>query len=309
VTSRKVGQRLRRLPSVLGSYPRVLLRRRPDLLTLTDPPEIAVRLEGVRVDPHKVAAYAAVCAFDADSVRKGHVPVTYPHVLAMPLHLHIMGMREFPLRPMGLIHVSNTIAQPGPLAAGMTVDLQVAARNYRKTDSGLTFDMDTAISRGDEVLWRETCVFLARWPGAAQQRSGARPARPPKAPRDARVLEQLAVDLTRAWSYARVSGDFNPIHLSDRAARFFGLRGAISHGMWSLARSMAASPVDQPPAGGRLQTQFLAPVQLPARVCIKQWDEQGESRRALCDVRTGRLHMYAQWTTTPAAPPEPATGA
>jgi acyl dehydratase len=309
VASRKVGFSLRRLPSGLGSYPRVLLTRRPDLLTLTDPPEIELRLDRVRIDPRKVAAYADVCAFAANAIRDGYVPVTYPHVLAMPLHLRIMGMKAFPLRPMGLIHVSNTIAQPGELAAGMTVALQVAARNYRKTDAGMTFDMDTEIHCDEELLWRETCVFLSRWPEAAQQRTGTRPARPPKAPRDARVLAELEVDLGRAWSYARVARDFNPIHLSDRAARFFGLRGAISHGMWSLARSLAEAPVDQPPAAGRLETQFLAPVQLPARVCVKQWDEQGQSRRALCDVRTGRLHMYAYWTTAPATPPEPATAA
>jgi acyl dehydratase len=309
VTSRKVGYSLKRLPSGLGSYPRVLLTRRPDLLTLAEPPEIEIRLDRVRVDPRKVAAYAAVCEFDANAIRDGYVPVTYPHVLAMPLHLRIMGMKAFPLRPMGLIHVSNTIAQPGELAAGMTVSMRVAAQNYRRTDAGLTFDMATEISRGDELLWRETCVFLSRWPESAQPRTGTRPPRPPKAPRDARVLAELEVDLARAWSYARVARDFNPIHLSDRAARFFGLRGAISHGMWSLARSLAESPVDTPPAGGRLETQFLTPVQLPGRVCVKQWEEQGQSRRALCDVRTGRLHMYAYWTTASAAPADPATAA
>jgi acyl dehydratase len=302
VASRKLGYRLNRQPSGLGSYPRVLLTRRPDLLGLADPPEIEVRLDRVRIDPGKVAAYAAVCAFDASLVRDGYVPVTYPHVLAMPLHLYIMGQRAFPLRPMGLIHVSNSISQPGRLTAGMTADMQVAARNYRKSDAGFTFDMDTELRQGDQVLWKETCVFLARWPESAQQRAGTRPARPPKAPRDARVLATLDVDLARAWSYARVSGDFNPIHLGDRAARFFGLRGAISHGMWSLARSLAEPPMDTPPAGSRLETQFLTPVQLPARVCVKQWDEQGQSRRALCDLRTGRLHMYAYWTTEPREP-------
>jgi acyl dehydratase len=308
VTSRKVGYSLKRLPSGLGSYPRVLLSRRPDLLTLVEPPDIEIRLAHVRIDPRRVAPYAAVCAFDAGAVNAGVVPVTYPHVLSMPLHLHIMGLRAFPLRPMGLIHVSNTIAQPGSLATGMTVSMRVAAQNYRRTDAGVTFDMTTELSRGDELLWRETCVFLSRWPESAQQRTGARPPRPPKAPRDARVLAELDVDLARAWSYARVSGDYNPIHLSDRAARFFGLRGAISHGMWSLARTLAESPVDPPPAGGRLETQFLTPVQLPARVCVKQWEEQGELRRALCDVRTGRLHMYAYWTTAPAAPAGRSTG-
>jgi acyl dehydratase len=226
----------------------------------------------------------------------------------MPLHLRIMALSSFPLRPMGLIHVANTIAQPRALEAGMTVNVVVAARNYQRTDAGLTFDMVTDILRAGQTVWREKCVFMSRWPDSVQ-RTGGRPPRPPKAPKDSQVLTELAVDLNRAWSYARVSGDFNPIHLNDRAARFFGLRGAISHGMWSLARSMAASPVDPPPAAGRLETQFLSPVQLPSRVCVKQWDEQGESRRALCDVRTGRLHMYAYWTTRPDAALEPATGA
>jgi acyl dehydratase len=300
VASRTVHLKLAKLPSGLASYPRVLLTRRPDILSLQEPTEFEVRLDKVLIDPQAVAKYASVCAFDASDVRNGYVPITYPHVLAMPLHLRIMGQASFPLRPMGLIHVSNTIAQPRALEAGMTVNLVVAARNYRKTDAGLTFDMVTDVLRAGQTVWRETCVFMSRWPDSVQ-RSGTRPSRPPKAPKDSQVLTELAVDLNRAWNYARVSGDFNPIHLNDRAARFFGLRGAISHGMWSLARSMAERPVDVPPPDARLETQFLTPVQLPARVNIKQWSENGQSRRAMCDVRTGRVHMYAYWTNAPAA--------
>ena len=40
-------------------------------------------------------------------------------------------------------------------------------------------------------------------------------------------------------------------------------------------------------------------MQLPARVNIKQWVEQGQAKRAMCDVRTGRMHMYAYWTAVP----------
>ena len=97
------------------------------------------------------------------------------------------------------------------------------------------------------------------------------------------------MSLRTAWDYARVSSDFNPIHLSDRAARFFGLRGAIAHGMWSLARSLALPTTPATPA--RIETQFLTPVQLPARVAIKEWTADGAVRRALCDVRTGRVHV------------------
>ncbi len=300
MTTPAIHLKLSRQPSVLASYPRVLLTRRPDLLSLQEPPEFEVRLDQVLIDPQAVAKYASVCAFDASDVRNGYVPITYPHVLAMPLHLRIMGHSSFPLRPMGLIHVSNTIAQPRALEAGMTVNIVVAARNYCKTDAGLTCDMVTDILRAGQIVWRETCVFMSRWPDSVQ-RKGGRPPRPPKAPKDSQVLTELAVDLSRAWRYARVSSDYNPIHLNERAARFFGLRGAIAHGMWTLARSLAERPIDVPPPDARLEAQFLTPVQLPARVNIKQWVEQGQAKRAMCDVRTGRMHMYAYWTTAPAA--------
>ena len=112
MTASTVQLRLKKLPSGLASYPRVLLTRRPDILSLVEPSEFEVRLDGVVIEPRNVMRYASVCAFDASDVRNGYVPVTYPHVLAMPLHLKIMGHAAFPLRPMGLIHVANTISKP-----------------------------------------------------------------------------------------------------------------------------------------------------------------------------------------------------
>jgi acyl dehydratase len=281
---------LPKLPSVWATYPRVLLTSRPVLTTETRPPGIGVTVRGVRIEPAAVSRYAAMCGFDA---QRG-LPVTFPHVLAMPLHLKIFAQRAFPLRPMGLIHLSNVIECPGRLTAGRPIDITVTARRYQPGDAGLAFDMATSIRSDDEELWRETCVFLARWPGPVE-RGGARPPRPPKAPRDAAVLAELDVALSTAWDYAQVSGDYNPIHLNDRAARFFGLRGAIGHGMWSLARSLAQSPRPALAPGTRIDTQFLTPVQLPARVAIKEWTDRARTKRALCDVRTGRVHMYAWW--------------
>ena len=282
---------LTKLPSVWATYPRVLLTPRPPVTGVEAPPEINVTVRGVRIGAAPAAGYAAMCGFDPAA----GLPVTYPHVLAMPLHLKIFAQRAFALRPMGLIHLSNVIECPGALEAGRPMDIAVAARNYQHTDAGLAFDMTTNISAGGEVLWRETCVFLARWPEPTE-RTGGRPPRPPKAPKDAKVLAELEVSLDTAWAYARVSGDFNPIHLNDRAARFFGLKGAIGHGMWSLARSLAQAPLPAIPRGVRIETQFLTPVQLPARVAVKEWTADGQKKRALCDIRTGRVHMYAWWS-------------
>ena len=287
---------LTRRPSIWASYPRVLLVRRPPITEVTAPPEIVATVAGLMLDAGAAARYAAMCGFGASAA----LPVTYPHVLAMPLHLRIFASGAFPLRPMGLIHLSNVIESLDDLFAGSRVDVTVAARNYQRTDAGLAFDMATEISRAGRPVWRETCVFLSRWPEDVA-RQGGRPPRPPKAPKDSAVLAELQVSLRTAWEYARVSGDYNPIHLNDRAARFFGLRGSIGHGMWSLARSLAQAPAPAIAHGVRIETQFLTPVQLPARVSIKEWCAEGQVKRALCDVRTGRVHMVAWWSdVTPA---------
>jgi acyl dehydratase len=281
---------LAKLPSIWANYPRVVLVRRPPITEVTEPPEIVASVPGVMLDADAVARYAQMCGFGATAT----LPVTFPHVLAMPLHLKIFGNGAFPLRPMGLIHLSNVIESLGELTAGSRVDITVAARNYQRTDAGLVFDMATEISSGGRPLWRETCVFLSRWP-EDMLRQGGRPPRPPKAPKDSAVLAELDVSLRTAWAYARVAADYNLIHLSDRAARFLGLRGSIGHGMWSLARSLAQAPVPVIPHGVRIETQFLTPVQLPARVAIKEWRAEGQVKRALCDIRTGRVHMVAWW--------------
>lgn len=292
--AKSVHLRLSKLPTGLATYPRVLLTRRPPVTEIGEPPEFKASVSGVALDAAVVARYSSVCGFTAG------VPPTFPHVLAMPLHLEIFACGSFPLRPMGLIHVSNEIEVLGPLRSGMRLDLAVSAGNYRRTDAGLAFDMSTEALHEGAAVWRETCVFLSRWPESAE-RGGTRPPRPPKAPRDAAVLAELDVDSRTAWHYARVSGDYNPIHLNDRAARFFGLRGSISHGMWSLARGLAQQPVPALPGGVKIETQFLTPVQLPARVAIKEWVADGQCRRALCDIRTGRLHMYSTWHAGTAA--------
>ena len=283
-----VHVRLRRLPTGWGSYPRVLFTSRPPVTEVRDPPEFHASVSGVVLAAEAVRSYSAMCGF------AGGVPVTFPHVLAMPLHLQIFACGAFPLRPMGLIHLANVIEPLAELRPGMRLDLNVCAGNYRPTDAGLAFDMATEITSEGRAVWRETCVFLSRWPESAE-RPAARPPRPPKAPKDATVLAEFDVGKRTALDYARVSRDFNPIHLSDRAARYFGLRGCIVHGMWSLARSLAQAPVPSLGEGVRIDTQFLTPVQLPARVAIKEWTAEGQRRRALCDIRTGRVHMYAFW--------------
>jgi acyl dehydratase len=81
------------------------------------------------------------------------------------------------------------------------------------------------------------------------------------------VLPEQVYTVTRAdlVRYAGASGDFNPIHWSDRVATSVGLPGVIAHGMFTMA--LAARALDTW-AGGpgkvrELGCKFTKPVVVP----------------------------------------------
>ena len=80
-------------------------------------------------------------------------------------------------------------------------------------------------------------------------------------------LGPLACTVTRAdlVRYAGASGDFNPIHWSDRVAADVGLPGVIAHGMYTLA--LAGRAVSQWAGGSdrvvELGARFTKPVPVP----------------------------------------------
>ena len=81
------------------------------------------------------------------------------------------------------------------------------------------------------------------------------------------TLPEQTYTVTRAdlVRYAGASGDFNPIHWSDRVATSVGLPGVIAHGMYTLA--LAARALDTWAGGpGRvveLGAKFSKPVVVP----------------------------------------------
>jgi acyl dehydratase len=65
--------------------------------------------------------------------------------------------------------------------------------------------------------------------------------------------------------YAGASGDFNPIHWSDRVATSVGLPGVIAHGMYTLALASRAVVgwVGDPAAVVSFGARFTKPVVVP----------------------------------------------
>ncbi|WP_460068431.1 MaoC family dehydratase [Streptomyces sp. YKOK-I1] len=215
-------------------------------------------LPGLRVDLDRLASYERVCGFPTG---EDALPLTYPHVLGFPLAMSLMSGRDFPLPLLGLVHTSIDITRYRPLAAAGTYELSVHVDRLAPHRRGTEAFVVTRLREADAVVWESTSTYLAR------HRTGREP-RPAPEEQEAAPLPlldewRLAADVGRR--YGAASGDRNPIHLHPLTARLFGFPRAIAHGMWTVARCLAAHGT--PPAV-RTRAEFRAPVLLPGAVAF-----------------------------------------
>jgi acyl dehydratase len=241
-------------------------------------PEIELQLPDVAADAEKVAAYAKVCGFSLGA----HLPATYPHVLAFPLHMAVMADGRFPFGAVGLVHIENRIVQRRPIAIDERLSIRVSPTAIEPHPRGLTFTLVSEVSAGGEVVWEGFSTMLRRGGGKPEQAplaesegagaearvapaSGgtAREPEAPSAPLQPSASWHLAGDLGRR--YAAVSGDRNPIHMHPLTAKLLGFPKAIAHGMWSKARCVAALQSSLPDAF-EVEARFRKPILLPADV-------------------------------------------
>ena len=223
-----------RAPAVWSMYPKIMVSRKPTLVADgAAVPRIEARLSRVVIDRKHLAAYSDVCGASTGPT----LPIAYPHVLAMPLHLAMLGAEAFPVRLFGLVHVQNRIAMRQPLSAEEPAEIRAWIEGHRDTERGQEFDLHTEYVVAGEALWDETCTFLARKrppPGASKPVSRAVEGAP-----DAVAIKSSSFRAPSGLGrrYGFISGDVNPIHMSDLTARAFGFPRAIAHGMWSLGRT------------------------------------------------------------------------
>ena len=251
-------------------------------------PDITLELLEATIDRDHLASYADVCGFRHTDV----LPVTYPHVLAFPLAVSIMVDPSFPFALPGLVHVANRITQKRALRADERLTLRVSASDLREHPRGRQFDMLTEASVDGDPAWTESSTYLRRDPHPALPRERGRVNQHElgreNAPSSPSAIWRVPRNVGRR--YAAVSGDVNPIHLNPLAARLFGFRRAIAHGMWLKARCLAAFEGRLPDAL-TAQVEFKSPLLLPSTVRFTS-HPQGEGWTfAVAEARSGRPHL------------------
>jgi acyl dehydratase len=278
------------LPSMLPSYGRVVVSKKPLLAPVARvPAPIEIQVQRVALSASHIQRYRGVCGIPAAA----GLPPAYLHIAAMPLHMRLFTMPEFPVKILGLIHLRNTITQYKPIASDENLKLTVTFDTMRDTPVGQEYDIVTRYEAAGQTVWEEVSTMLARRAPAA---GGKRPTIDrSNHPKDGSVLTRsLAIAKNTGLRYAPVSGDFNPIHLMATTAKLFGFKQAVAHGMWSLARCLGEVADQLPAAPLRIDTQFKLPVYLPTSALLHCWKSSQGTDISLCMPKGDRLHLAMQ---------------
>jgi acyl dehydratase len=256
-------------------------------------PDLELVMPEVVVDPDRLAAYNRVCGFPL----RDELPVTFPHILAFPLHLALMTDGRFPFGAVGLVHVRNSITQRRPVRRSEVLSVRVRAGAVSDHPAGKQFPLLTEVRAGDELVWQEESVNLRVGGSGSGGGRGAGGSRGGGGDRGAGEGGELP--LVAQWKlpgdlgrrYAAVSGDSNPIHMHSLSAKLFGFPGAIAHGMWTKARCLAAMEGRLPDAL-EVSVSFKKPLLLPATVAFcEAVADDGEVRFEVRGLKSGRPHL------------------
>lgn len=246
-------------------------------------PRLKVVRPTVKMEREHIARYGRVCGFPNEALADRSVPLTFPHVLAFPLHMLVLTDHGFPWPAMGMIHLSNNVHQHRAMQAGETVRIEVETGPLVMHEKGQAFTLVTRVLSRDETLWSGESVYLKRGVRAHgdsipyQELEGA--AVPLERGAGWSVPEQLGRD------YARVSSDFNPIHLHALSARAFGFRRAIAHGMWTFGRALGALHPKKAFTTGAARCEFKKPLFLPSETTFWSGAPSPNARELHFEVR------------------------
>jgi len=251
-------------PGFAGIYRRLLLGRRARFVPGTTLPAFEANWKGAHAERDRIARYCAACGLEDD----GNYPLLYPHVLTSAIHIDIISQPEFPLSPMGAVHTRIHILQHRPIPADATVDVQCHLTASRILKQGVEFDITTTLTLNGERCWESLSANLIRGKKFGESVDAPELASLPDL-NDVAGEAAWNVPKEMGWRYAKITGDYNPIHISRVMAKFFGFKRDIIHGMWSGARCLAHLPSPDSAEPIRADLLFKGPVFMESDVAMK----------------------------------------
>lgn len=236
---------------------------------------------GWKLDPDTFAKYCQACGISPPKnpgIESASDPFLYPETLFLRHMIAIVTNSSFPVSPLGLIHVRQTVETRCALNDLLSTrcDLCCLVSDIRATEKGYEIDMKCDVyNASGGILWSAVTTLLSRNNATVNKQSKSSRLQEASQPFSGTINsytgKYLEVTDDTGLRYAAATGDYNPHHLYPWMARLLGYKQPIVHGMWTLAKALAAIQAGtQPPhhAGLVMKATFKKPLFIPAKCVI-----------------------------------------
>ncbi len=194
-----------------------------------------------------------------------------PHLFPQwmfPLQTRVLEGIDYPLQK--VLNAGCKLTVRGPIPADEPLNL--TCQLERIDDDGRRAVLHTRAITGtasspDAII----CEMQALVPlGGGKGGGGAK--NRPRVPEGAKELQQWKLGRNAGLDFAKLTGDFNPVHWIPQYAKAFGFKSTILHGFSTMARAyegiVRTRLAGKTTAMKELDVRFTRPLVLPARVAL-----------------------------------------
>jgi hypothetical protein len=225
---------------------------------------------------------------------RGIVPAHLFPQWGFPLAAEALSKLHYPLAR--VMNAGCRIEQHAALPAGKP--LIVRARIESIDDDGRRAIVTQRVVTGTGDVPDAVIADLRAYLPLATKRDGAEKKARPTVPAPAREIAYLRIARDAGLDFAKLTGDFNPIHWVPAYARAAGFRGTILHGFATLARAVEALNrsrfAGDPRRLATVDVRFSRPLPLPAKVGVYIDDAHG---LWVGDAPGGGAYLEGQYST------------
>jgi hypothetical protein len=190
------------------------------------------------------------------------------------------------------------IENRAPLAADEPLDVRVRVEAI--DDNGhraiVTQRVVTGTSSAPEAVIADISAFIPLEPKGKNAKGTRQPRIVP--PGIGREIAFMRIGADAGLDFAKLTGDFNPVHWLAPYARASGFRGCILHGFSTLARAIEALNRARfsanPSRLSLIEARFTSPLLLPASVGVYVTND---GRLWVGDAPHGRVYLEGQFQT------------